>query len=75
MSISKSKYIESGGAYCPRCESVELLVYDIQSDDDGIAEQSIHCEDCSLTWINEYVLTDISYAYDNDTRKHIEITD
>ena len=38
---------------CPNCGN-DSLDYDIMDYDSGIPFQRVHCEDCGLSWIEEY---------------------
>lgn len=56
--VSQSQYISNSNV-CPHCGQKNLDGDSMQVDS-NIAWQSIWCEDCGLTWIDEYKLTGLS---------------
>lgn len=55
----KQKYLESGGAKCPHCDSTDIDGGSMQTDS-NIAWQNISCNDCEEVWTDIYTLTEIS---------------
>jgi transcription elongation factor Elf1 len=64
QTISNSKYLEHSSV-CPRCGGCDFEGDSIQVDN-NIAWQSIMCNECGLSWVDEYTLTGISNVYDDD---------
>jgi len=50
------KYLESGGNYCPFCDS--KFIEAGQSEADGnMIFQDVSCPDCEKRWVDQYTLT------------------
>lgn len=58
--LTPDEYVEDHGAFCPVCQSNDLLGGAFEADV-NCAWQRITCNSCGATWNDTYVLT----GYDN----------
>lgn len=55
------KYIESGGAHCPFCESDKIAAGPYEAD--GLTVYSnVTCRSCGEEWIDEFTLSGVEQA-------------
>jgi transposase-like protein len=50
------KYVDRQGLYCPYCDSMELQVGHLSSEESGVYI-NIVCRDCGKEWTEEFTLT------------------
>lgn len=53
--MTQKKYIETGGAFCPFCESPNIEGGAVEIDLGG-AYQPMFCSDCESSWEDKYNL-------------------
>jgi hypothetical protein len=69
--VSFSKY-KAGEGCCPRCHSCEVTGSQFDTDI-GITSQEVVCDECGLSWTDEYTLTSISNVYDDSDEEFVVV--
>lgn len=57
--LRKKKYLETGGEYCPFCNSRNIMTLGNLEADCGGADQEVECHDCGKIWLDVYELVDV----------------